>query len=253
MNSFLKELDKQSLVFPKKEQLHPTFWSKLKINSIFAAKLREIAQDLVEDLDISKFLKDIIITGSIAGYNWHNLSDIDLHLIIDFSEIDENEELVADFFHQKRINWNRSHNIILGGHEVEIYFQDIKEDHHAAGIYSLVQSRWLQKPEKEDQKYDLCAIKCKAESLEKEIDMVSYLFFRGEYRECHHLAQKIRKKIKKLRHSGLSSSGIHSVENLAFKVIRNRGKLANLMSLSTKAYDHMHSKKDFSDISLKIN
>tara|TARA_B100000519_G_C14162504_1_gene399991 strand:+ start:173 stop:943 length:771 start_codon:yes stop_codon:yes gene_type:complete len=253
MSDFLKEIGEIPLNFPKNEDLHPNFWKGMKINSIFSSKLREIAQDIVESLEISKFLKDIVITGSVASYNWHSLSDIDLHILLDFEEIDENVELVSKFLHQKRINWNKAHKILLAGHEVEIYFQDIKEEHHSAGVYSLVQSRWLQKPVKDTRDYDLCAIKCKAESIERDIDMISYLFYRKEYRKSHELSQIIRDKVKKLRQSGLDSAGVHSVENLAFKVLRNRGKLTKLMALSTQSYDGMHSASNLNQIKIKVD
>ena len=51
--------------------------------------------------------EDIIITGSIASYNWHDKSDIDLHILYDFSKINEDVELVKKMLDQTRINWNK--------------------------------------------------------------------------------------------------------------------------------------------------
>jgi len=254
IENFLKseKMDLESLGFTENDDLHPKFWQNQNINSVFASRLRLIAQNLIEDLDISKHLKDIIITGSIASYNWHKHSDIDLHIILDFEEIDKNVELVRDFFTQKRMNWNRAHNIILGGHEVEIYFQDMKEDHKTAGIYSLVHSKWLQKPAKNNKEIDICAVKCKAESISKEIDLISYLFFQKKYREAYNLAQEIKEKIKKLRKSGLDRVGIFSVENLAFKTLRNNEEISKLYTLSHQSYDLLYSQEKFEDLSIKI-
>jgi len=246
-------MNSEYINFAPKFDLHPKFWKNKRINSVFAAKLREIAQDLIEDLDISKYLKDIVITGSIASYNWHDLSDIDLHLILDFEKIDSNTDLVKDFFFQKRMNWNKSHNIFIAGHEIEVYFQDIKEDHKSAGLYSLVQSKWIQEPSKSVEKYDECAVKCKAEALSKEIDLLSYLFFKKEYEESYSLGKRIKEKIKKLRNSGLDKSGVFSVENLAFKTLRNTGELQKLSSLVVKSYDKMHSLEKLDNFNLKVN
>lgn len=245
-------MNKKSINFTPKSDLHPKFWKNKKINSVFASKLRIIAQDIIEDLEISKFLKDIIITGSIASYNWHTLSDIDLHLVLDFAKIDENTELVKDFFFQKRMNWNKAHKIMLAGHEVEIYFQDIEEDHKSAGIYSLVQSKWVQEPSKGGHDYDVCAVKCKAEMISKEIDLVSMLYFKKEYKNAYLLGKSIKEKIKKLRNSGLDDAGIYSVENLAFKTLRNNGDLQKLSSLVVTSYDGMRSTDSFNQVTLKI-
>ena len=79
-----------------KDSLYPKFWKNKKLNPIVARKLMEIADDIVKSLDLGAEIKDIIITGSIASYNWHDLSDIDLHILLDFEEIDENFDLVKE-------------------------------------------------------------------------------------------------------------------------------------------------------------
>ena len=239
--------------FTQNATLNPKFWKNMRINSIFASSLMKIAQDVVDNSDFEKFLVDIIVTGSTASYNWHSLSDIDLHIVLDFSKIDKNKDLVSDFLSQKRMNWNNKHNIFLAGHEVEIYFQDVDEDHEAAGVYSLVQSKWLQKPIKNSQKFDICAIKCKAETIARDIDMAHYLYEQEDFQKAREAASKIREKVKKLRNSGLSSSGVFSVENMAFKLLRNSGFLEKLRFISTKSYDSMFSRQKFPDLQIKIN
>lgn len=239
-------------IFSQKNTLNPKFWKGEAINSIFASNLMQIAQDIVENSNFEKFLIDIVITGSTASYNWHALSDIDLHIIIDFGKIDENKELVSDFLAQKRMNWNNKHNIVLAGHEVEIYFQDVDEDHHSAGVYSLVQSQWLQKPIKNNQKYDVCAIKCKAEMVSKAIDRAHSLLDQNKFADAHKLTTVIRNKVKKLRNAGLSSIGVFSVENLAFKMLRNSGFLEKLRFIATKSYDSQFSKHKLPNMTLKV-
>ena len=248
----LEEISASAEIFASKPCLHPKFWKNKKINKIFASKLRKIAQDIVESMEITKYLTDIVITGSIASYNWHSLSDIDLHIVLDFKKIDENKELVGKFLQQKKMNWNKAHDIKFSGHEVEIYFQDVEENHESVGVYSLVQSRWLQVPEKNKKSFDICAIKCKAEDIAREIDMVSYFFFKKEYKKAYKKACEIKEKIKKLRASGLESSGVFSVENMAFKLLRNNEYLTKLYSLSSKSYDLMYSRDKLEDLSIKI-
>ena len=253
IKEFVSNLTKGMPNFTQNQELNPKFWKNMKINSVFASSLMKIAQDVVENSDFEKFLVDIIITGSTASYNWHELSDIDLHIVLDFEKIDKNKELVSDFLAQKRMNWNNKHNIFLAGHEVEIYFQDTDEDHESAGVYSLVQSRWLQRPIKNDQKFDICAIKCKAEMVARDIDMAHYLYEQKDFKKANEKANKTREKVKKLRNSGLSSSGVFSVENMAFKLLRNSGYLEKLRFISTKSYDSMFSRSEIPDFAIKIN
>ena len=115
------ELDLQSLV--PKDSLNNNFWNrKLLLKKVIRKKLLELAQDFFQSLNLPEEveLKDITITGSIASYNWSKYSDIDLHLILDFSQVDENEDLVKEYFGGKIFSWNNKHNIRMNDHEGEI-------------------------------------------------------------------------------------------------------------------------------------
>jgi predicted nucleotidyltransferase len=41
----------------------------------------DIVEEFMEGLDMDLDLKDVIVTGSIANYNWSKFSDIDLHIL----------------------------------------------------------------------------------------------------------------------------------------------------------------------------
>ena len=105
-----------------------------------------IAHEYFEDLklDPNVKIKDITLTGSLASYNWSDMSDFDLHILIDFNNL-KDKELLKDYLSQKSRLWNMLHKILLKGYEVEIYVQDTNEPHHSAGVYSLMNNRWLQR------------------------------------------------------------------------------------------------------------
>ena len=50
----------------------------------------EIADGVIRSLDLDSEVEDIIITGSIASYTWHELSDIDFSLILKDEEYPAN-------------------------------------------------------------------------------------------------------------------------------------------------------------------
>ena len=68
-----------------KEKLNDKIWNKdLTINQKVRKNLLQIAKDFIEFIKIKNLkIIDIVLTGSIANYNWHSKSDIDLHIIID--------------------------------------------------------------------------------------------------------------------------------------------------------------------------
>jgi len=248
----IKEIEYNPSNLEIKDNLHPKFWQDGRLDQEVMEKLREIIDDAVETLEIPVKTKDAIITGSIAAYNWHALSDIDLHILLDFREIDENYDLIKDYLDSKRINWNKTHKIMIFGHEVELYFQDINEEHHSSGAYSILGDDWVKEPVKEEVELDLDNAEKKADALSREIDHISGLFQDKEYKEAYEFADKVKRKLRKLRSSGLEREGIYSVENLAFKILRNERYLEKLSSLKVMSYDMMMSVSGKSRIQIKI-
>jgi hypothetical protein len=229
--------------------LHPKFWFRRDLDPKVRRKLMKIADDIAENLEISEFVEDVIITGSIAGYNWHNLSDIDLHIMLDFSKVDKNVSLVKKYLDSQKTLWNKNHDIMINDHEVEIYFQDINEQHEAPGIYSVFSGDWIKKPVKQKVKMDIDAAEKKADSINNEIEMLQNLFAKKKYRLVYGLSEKLRGKIKIMRQSGLAREGIYSPENLSFKILRNNGILEILSTLKTLSYDKLMSS---GDVKIKI-
>jgi len=203
--------------------------------------LMHIVDEFIEGLDLDIEIKDIIITGSLANYNWSRFSDIDLHILVDFSEVNDNEDMVKRFFDAVRSNWNKLHDIRVKGHEVEIYVQDEQEPHVSTGVYSLLNDRWLVKPHKVRPAIDRHTATKKMKQAAREIDKLSLLYDNKQYQESFDLARRIKEKLKRMRQSGLEKSGIYSPENLAFKMLRRSGDIEQLFSIYTQAYDRLYS------------
>ena len=236
-------LDKEeySGILKPKSSLFPKIWKNNKINPIVARKLMQIADEVIKSLELDVDEEDVIITGSIASYNWHNKSDIDLHIMYDFRKINDDVDLVKKMFDQTRINWNKKHNIMIAGKEVEIYFQDASETHEANGIWSLELEKWLALPVKLNPEIDTITASKKADAIAKSIDHLFDTYKEKKYKEVYDYSIKIKKKISNMRKSGLEEEGIFSPENIAFKMLRNSGNLQKLSSLKITAYDMMMS------------
>ena len=224
-----------------KDTLHPKFWKNNNLDPVIARKLMAIADDIIKSLGIEDEVEDVVITGSIASYNWHEMSDIDLHIMLDFDKIDDNFDLVKRMLDQTRINWNKKHNILIHGKEVELYFQHYTEPHEANGLWSLEIERWLATPVRLDPEIDLITTEKKAEAIARQIEHLFDLFQEDKFKETYEYADKVKLKISKMRQMGLSDQGIYSPENLAFKMLRNAGYLEKLSALKIEAYDKMMS------------
>lgn len=201
---------------------HKLWDSDLKLFMEPKLKLKEIAKKFIKYLEISnEHIADIILTGSNCNYNWSKLSDIDLHVVIDYESMcDECKKIdLADCLDAKKKIWNEKYSISIYDHDVELYAQDVSEKITGdAGVYSLMNDKWIRKPKNKDIKYATQDINKKAQIIANDIDelMSSETATPQDF-------EKIKTKIKKLRTVGLQKNGEFSIENLVFKALRNNG------------------------------
>jgi predicted nucleotidyltransferase len=198
-------------------------------------KLMDVTEKFMDYLDIEFFIHDVILTGSLANYNWSKYSDVDLHILVDYNETDYNLELLKGFFNSKRSLWNKQHEILVKGFDCEIYVQDVNEPHHASGIYSVLNNEWLVTPIKTIESIDKSMILKKSEDFEDKIDEISERFDKGE--DVLEDIKLLKVKLKKFRQSGLDDGGEFSYENLAFKLLRRNGYIGKLLDIQTKTTD----------------
>lgn len=232
-------------------ELNPLFWDNhtKKIDPIIRRKLIKIAQEfysnynnIYENIPI----EDIQLTGSLSNYNYTDSSDLDLHILVDFSKIDAPKKIVKTSFDGLRFIWNSRYNIILRGHEVEIYVQDVSELHNSTGIYSLLQNEWIKKPRfikpnindsEVQKKYNSFIFEI--EQLEKKLIKSSNL--PSNSKDLFNLANKLKSKIMKSRKEALEKKGEYSAGNLVFKKLRNNGYIGRLIDIISRSYERIYN------------
>ena len=222
--------------------LQPDVWSKDELDKLVSEKLMQIATKFFEDLDLEGIdIDDVTFTGSLANYNWTKYSDVDLHILVDYKKVDDNVELVKNFFNAKTGLWNRMHKILVNNYEVELYVQDTNEEHHSTGVYSIKNNEWLSKPKRVEPKVNTDMVKRKIKSFVDMIERVEDDYDDKNYEEAYEAAISLAGKIKKFRKAGLEDKGEYSTENLAFKYLRNKEFIKTLYDVRNKSYDKMMS------------
>tara|TARA_R110000765_G_scaffold265014_1_gene364486 strand:- start:1030 stop:1893 length:864 start_codon:yes stop_codon:yes gene_type:complete len=235
------------------DTLHPKFWDDFTFREDILKPILKIVDNFVkDDQHISpEMVEDIQLTGSLANFNYNDHSDLDVHILLDFADINEDESIVKRALDGKRFIWNLRHDIQFNNHEIELYFQDIHEPHVASGLFSLSDNRWIKKPKQEVPEIDHQDVQKKALSFKKELDLLEDLLDNisdeKEFSLVNKRAKKLKDKLMKMRQDGLASKGEFSVENLAFKTLRNDETIAKLNDLIIKSYDLMFSKDDLEE------
>jgi len=226
----LKSFDVSQLLL--KDVLNPDIWlNEDTIRPEIRKILLKNALGFIKFTKISSLdYKDILFTGSLANYNYTDASDLDVHILMDTSQITDNQEFLSEYLDTKKDLWkNVFGDIKVKNHDVELYVQDINEFNVSSGIYSLMSNKWLVKPIKKMISIDTNTIDKKASYYMKKIDKIDSTIF--DDNEKLNAIIKIKNRIKKLRQNGLSKEGELSIENLVFKVLRNTGYLAKLMNM----------------------
>lgn len=227
-----------------KDNLNEEIWTEEKtLKPEIREKLIGIAEDFFEELDIPwAELEDIRFTGSLANYNWSKYSDVDLHLVIDYRLVDENVDLVEEYFKARKNLWNNQHDISIHGFDVEVYVEDAQGEHFSSGVYSVLMDEWVTEPKPVKPQIDKKAIRNKTKVIMRLIDdLVVEKFKEKKYEEAIEAAELMSEKVKKMRQSGLESGGEYSVENLTFKILRRNGTLDKLYEIKLDSYDRMMS------------
>jgi hypothetical protein len=208
-------------------------------------RLLDIAYEFIEFLGVDVIISDVVMTGSLANYNWSRFSDVDLHLIADFEQFSEKElPLYEELFRLKKTLFNDKHDIKIYGYDVELYVQNDVEVHFSSGEYSILFDEWKNKPKKEKVKIDTELIKNKSEHWMKIIDEVINISDDESLEFGVESIDKVKDKLKKYRTAGLESGGEMSDENLVFKVLRRNGYIQKLFDFQNEYQDKKLSLKE---------
>ncbi len=225
--------------FGTRDELNPKVWDNDdKLNKKVREKLLAVATEFIDFLGVPILVEDIIFTGSLANYNWSKYSDVDLHVVADFTQFsDDLLPLYQELFKVKKTLFNTDHDIKIFGYDVELYVQDSNEAHFSSGVYSVLNDEWDNKPKKENVKIDKNLIRQKSNQWMEIIDTALEAASDVTADDAREIIKKCRNKLKKYRTCGLEKEGEYSDENLVFKVLRRNGYIEKLMNFENDVVD----------------
>jgi hypothetical protein len=202
--------------------LNPKLWENDTLIPEVRRKLLQIAEHFVEFLKTPDLkIRDITISGSNAGYNYSDYSDIDLHIVADY------DDSQVELFMAKKNNYNFTHDIKIHGIDVELYVEATSGTLHSAGVFSVMRNKWISEPSHNPPKVSSREIKAKARNYAGQINQA----LRSDSLDK---ASETMDEIYRLRKAGLEANGEQSVENLAFKLLRARGQIDKLRKYINK-------------------
>ena len=237
--------------FEVKDYLNPRFWNDDKHLDVHIRRaLLVIAKDFIDECNLGEYaIDDIIMTGSLANYNWsEEFSDVDLHIIMDTTQLSEDPSLAKSISDAMKNMWNKTHtDISVGGFPVELYIQDTHEPHKSSGVYSLLYDEWRTFPslDKLSGEIEEDEIKTRTAEYMNLIDEIEMLYNDIDPLKMYHICSKLMDKIKSERSSGFTNDGAFELTtgNLIFKSLRRSGHIEKLIDIKRRSFDRARSIK----------
>jgi hypothetical protein len=198
---------------------------KIRVN------LLQMANDFYEKTELPSPVIDIYLMGSGANYNWTPDSDIDVHVITDYSKLQMPPETATQTVKTAGAQWNAEHNVLIKGHKVEMNLQNAAEQKpYVTGIYSLTADQWLRKPLKTPFNLNRQVLKFHYETMKNYVS--------ATIGSCDREKMKAAKKyLDAYRQYGLDTFGELSYENIIYKMLRSRGLIKQLKDSIVSVYD----------------
>lgn len=222
------------------KELNPQLWQDEKLDPEVRDQLLLIAEDFTEYLGLDNLkVEDVTISGSNAAYSYTPHSDLDLHILVDFSKL-PNDPVYQELFTAKKTLYNDQHDISVHGVPVELYVQDTNNPVHSLGEYSIVHDKWIRIPKKRKANFDHAATKLKYEKLGDLIELAL------KSRDPKRVKDTID-LVKRYRKSGLDKHGEFGPENLAYKAVRKQGLVQALYDLKAELHGEKLSIEEYAN------
>lgn len=208
--------------------LNPFIWKDNILRQEVKDALDNIVIQFIDELETNNIPIDIVdvhIVGSNASYNYDLTSDLDVHIVADFSNINCNEKVLELLYNFFKSYFNNKYNISVHGIKVELYIENQKTPAKSNGIYSLVDDEWIKFPEQTD-----------VIEVDIEQELSSWL---EEYNKIIassniELLQDFLNRLYIFRRDSLINEGEYGKGNLVFKYFRNNGYIDTIKDLLTQ-------------------
>ena len=225
------------------EDMSQVLWQGMQLKEEVGDLLMQVASDFMDSLDLDVSMEDLYIVGSMASLNYSEYSDIDLHIILDFGDVSADKELLRKYFYLAKSKWNKTRKVMVGGHDVEVYVEDVNDERLPTATYSVMRKEWINQPSKSSLEIDYQGVTKKVTEKMNEVDELQNIFEDGQYKEAYEFGVELRQKLKRFRQAGLDKRGEYSNENLAFKLLRRSGALDRVNDYIKSSYAEMVSLK----------
>lgn len=197
--------------------LNPALWDKNQnLLPEVDDRLHKIVNKFQSECMLPLDIVDVHLVGSNASFNYTSHSDLDVHIVVNFSLVDCDKEILMTAYNLQKSKFNAEYDISIRGIEIELYIEDIESNTMSNGIYSLYEKRWIKKPQ---------PIQVPDIDVSNQVNQLADKCERILDGDDGIAITKFINMLYMMRKNGLATDGEFAVGNLLFKELRNMGYL----------------------------
>lgn len=205
--------------------LEPRLWDGMTLKSGIRDHAVALAKKVVADLDVPQLaVNDIVLLGSAASYEYDDHSDFDLHVFVDASAFEGDQEILKKFIYATNyLNRQRFEATTFLGYpfEIMVYVGNPADQRHAGvGMYSLLSKSWIAEPSRHLEAVDPGEIAANARYYIGRYNEIARDFNKSPLGfDCARFGM-LSADLRDYRSKGIALSGIRSTANLTYRMLR---------------------------------
>ncbi len=206
-------------------RLPQAFFDGTSLKADVRDKAMRFAQGRFLELGMPELkITDMLYVGSLASFEYDDLSDVDIHIIIDPASFSGDPAMLRRYLSKiNDLNEFLYNRVTFHGRKADFsFYADTVENRiePGVGIYSLFHSDWPSKPEPAPARFSRERVHAEF------IDYVRrYNILVGEYARnkraftCDRFSE-LREEVRLYRRKGIAKDGIRSSENIVYRALR---------------------------------
>jgi hypothetical protein len=233
-----------SKLFWKKNDDSWDFDNKTRLKLI--SKAKKFYKEFSEILE-DRSIRDIQISGPFTTFFPTKNSDIDVHIVLDLSNLSSDPKKLNSAIKSIKFLWNISNDFSIKGVPVDFFITDINKVHDNSPLYSLTKNKWIVKPDDENE-MDQRDIDRKFDDISSEIEemynkLTSKSYFPSNSKELYKRCLSIKNKIYKMKRDSVLDKDESSINHHIFRKLKKSGYIDKLIDTLTKSYSKIYNKK----------
>ena len=219
----LRQVADQMMVFSNR--LPKKFFDGTKLRHEVRQKSIAFARARFNDLRMHDLkILDMLYVGSLASFEYDDLSDVDIHIIIDPASFKGDPKVLRRYLSKVNdLNEYLFNRVTFYGRKADFsFYADTVEGRiePGVGIYSLFNENWPSRPEAAPNRFSRSRVYAEFGDFVQRYNGLATEYARDKRSFVCHRFSELREEVRHYRRKGIAKDGIRSTENIVYRTLR---------------------------------